>query len=87
VTDGGRPADDRSALGADEDTESCRDAIYVLLHAIPEEQREHAFLFCLDELERLYRSAGRIPPPWINRLRERSSKPQSQPGRSDTTHA
>lgn len=70
---GGHPADVGSAPGADVlDAEICREAIYVLLHGIPEEQRAHAFLFCLGELERLYRSSGHIPPPWINRLRERS---------------
>lgn len=53
------------------DAETCGAAITILLHGLPEEQRGHAFLFCLDDLERLYLSAGCAPPWWINVLRER----------------
>ena len=52
------------------DAERCRAAILTLLHGISQEQRTHAFVFCLDEVERLYTSAGCPPPPWINQLRE-----------------
>jgi hypothetical protein len=57
------------AMGAG-NPETCRDAILILLHAIPEVQRDHAFRFCLDEFERLHVSAGCLPPVWINVLRE-----------------
>lgn len=51
------------------DPETCRLAILTLLHALPKAQRRNAFRFCLDDLERLYRSARCAPPPWINILR------------------
>lgn len=47
-----------------------RAAIKVLLDDLPEEQWDHATTFLLDDLERLYISAVRWVPPWINLLRE-----------------
>ena len=47
----------------------CREAIAILLHGLAPEQREHATVFLLNELERLYASAGHPAPSWVTVLR------------------
>lgn len=51
------------------DAGTCRAAIAVLLQGLPAEQREHATVFLLNELERLYGSAGQPAPTWVTVLR------------------
>lgn len=48
---------------------AARHALDILLHDIPEEQVRHCRLFLLEELERLYISARRMPPQWIRMIR------------------
>jgi hypothetical protein len=44
-------------------------AVGVLLHALASEQRQHASGWLVDDIERLYTSAGKTPPAWVGMLR------------------
>jgi hypothetical protein len=44
-------------------------AVEVLLHGLPPEQRQHAGGWLVDDVERLYTSAGKTPPAWVGMLR------------------
>jgi hypothetical protein len=57
------------AVMSEPDAGTCRAAIGILLHGLAAEQRQHATVFLLDELERLYASGGHSAPTWISVLR------------------
>jgi hypothetical protein len=50
-------------------TASCRAAILILLHGLADEQRQHAAVFLLRDIEEKYLAGGRPAPTWIGKLR------------------
>jgi hypothetical protein len=69
------PEETRGPPMSGPDAGTCRAAIAILLHGLPAEQREHATVFLLNELERLYASAGHPAPVWVAVLRRPTPSP------------
>jgi hypothetical protein len=57
---------------------TCRAAIQILLHGLADEQRPHAAVFLLRDIEDKYTAAGRPAPMWIGELRASGDFPRAE---------